>query len=313
LAPSQEELHAVPQLNDLVTDAGLNAFQQTAARWREDAATHPQNMALFYFAGHGFQRRRGGYQVMLLADVGDGVGASLKNAVDTYNLTEGMAPSIDLPYLARRQLYFIDACRLPTSDGYLYEKQDCTDVWDVPRLDPDMPDDRISTVFYTALPGTEAFAIPGEQTIFGKALMSCLEGGSAEQVNGRWCVTIDALNRGLRHYLARLQEEYNISQDFRLSGLGAPIVIREFKTAPEVEVDLEISPHNRADGVQVSMSDFAQDRQFGPPLDPNPFRTSLQAGKYIVRARFAGAPADGDLIERIESVDPPYIRLTFQL
>lgn len=312
LAPSQEELNAVPELNDLVTDTGLNAFQQTAARWREDAAAHPQNMTLFYFAGHGFQRRRG-FQVMLLADIGDGVGASLKNAVDTYSLMEGMAPSIDLPDLARRQLYFIDACRLPTIDGYRYEKQDCTDVWDVPRLDPDIPDDRVSTVFYTALPGTEAFAIPGEQTIFGKALMSCLEGGSAEQVNGRWCVTIDALNRGLRHYLARLQKEYNISQDFRLSGLGAPIVIRELKTAPKVEVDLEVSPRDRADGVQVSMNDLEQEQQFGPPLDPNPFRASLHAGKYIVHARFVGAPADDVSVERIESVNPPYVRLSFEL
>lgn len=143
--------------------------------------------------------------------------------------------------------------------------------------------------------------------------MSCLEGGSAEQVNGRWCVTIDALNRGLRHYLARLQKEHNISQDFRLSGLGAPIVIRELKTAPKVEVDLEVSPQDRADGVQVSMYDLKQERKFGPPLDPNPFRTSLEAGTYITRARCAGTPTDGVCVERIESVNPPYVKLSFEL
>jgi hypothetical protein len=311
LAPSQDEVNAVSELKDLAVDARLDAFLEAAAGWRKDASSHADNMTLFYFAGHGFQRKRGD-QVMLLADVGSGIGSSLRNAVDTYSLMQGMVPSADFPQIGRQQLYFIDACRLAPIDAYRYEMQDCTRVWDVPAMDPDMPDDRASPVFYTALPGAAAYAIPGDQTIFGKALMWCLEGGSAERVEGNWCVTIDALPRGLRYVLGRLREEHNIEQDFRLDGFGEPIQLNRLEKVPDVDVDLEIRPSDQAHDVEIVADDLKHPRTFGPPLDPHPFRTSLRAGNYQLNVRVLGGPGRPP-VTQLEKVEPPYSRLVVDL
>jgi hypothetical protein len=300
LVPSDAELAASAELGDLAGDAALKTFLRVAQDWRDDVASNADNVAFFYFAGHGFQRKRGD-QVLLLEDVGDGAGGKLTNAVDTFSLVQGMAQSEENPDIAQRQFFFFDACRMQPRDAYKYESQPCTAVFDPPTL---TQDDRIVLEYNTAVPGAEAFAIRGEQTVFSKALLTAFAGAGAEEVGGRWCVTIDSLNRGLRYQMESLQNEYRRQQKFRVNGLGEDVVLCQLTGPPDVDVDLQVIPETAAARTAVTIDDLVRPEQaFGPPLDPQPFPVRLRAGQYFVTTR---RDATGPTRKQLEMVAPPH-------
>jgi hypothetical protein len=284
LVPAAADL-AVAELADSASDALLDTFLTAAADWRADAAENPESITFFYFAGHGLQRERGDH-VLLLENFADGVGGSkLKNAVDTFSLVQGMAPSKKYPRIARRQLYFFDACRMPLSDSAQLEEERCAAVFDRPKI---AKDDRVAPEYYTALPGMTAFAIPGAQTTFSKALLECLRGAAAEEVNDRWCVTLESLNRALGERLGAVVKEYEEKQMFRLDGWSENVILRYLDEPPDVDVEFEFVPDAAAPSAEVTVNDLQRPAvTYGPPLHPHPFPASLRAGDYVVSARVA--------------------------
>ena len=86
-------------------------FLTAAAEWQSDAAADTRNICLFYFSGHGVQRKSSD-SVLLLEDFGDHRGGMLRNAVDLDTIFHGMAHSSEQPKIAKTQLYFVDACRV---------------------------------------------------------------------------------------------------------------------------------------------------------------------------------------------------------
>jgi Caspase domain len=317
LSPAADELEDVDQPEQGASDVTLKSVLEAAKGWREDAASCSDNVTLFYFAGHGLQRKRGDDHVLILEDFGDGIGGKLKNAVDTLSLIEGMAPSEDYPDIARRQFYFFDACRMPSNEAYKYEDQLCTPVFDTPTL---QEDDRVVPTYQTASPGMAAFAIPGEQTLFSKALLRCLRGGGAEKLEGRWCVTVASLYRGLEHHMAVLEKEYKARQRFFMNNVSENVVLHCLAHPPSVDVDFEVVPEHLAPKFEVKVNDLhLPEATFGPPLDPYPFSACLKAGEYVVTSRVVEPPSKGkpprdDVVaQRIESVAPPRQKWLFEV
>jgi hypothetical protein len=288
------------------TDARLMAFLTAAKDWRDDAANHRDNVAFFYFAGHGFQRRRGANQVLVLADIGDGIGGLLKNAVDTNSLVQGMAPCNERLEMARRQVYFYDACRLPPVDGFKFEEQECTKVFDVPTI---RQDDRLVIEVRTTLPGMTAWAVPDDQTLFSKALLKCLDGGAAEDSAGPWRVTIDSLARGLPYHLDAVAKAFETDQVVVVDGLGKPLTLGTLKGPPLVDLTIEVSPGADATEAAIVADDFTDKIKFGPPILPNPLNASIRGGKYVVTGDLSGVATH----PQIEHVLPPYATWNLRL
>src|SRR4051794_30773250 len=68
VSPTEGERRYIKsKTNQKLTGATLTHFNEYVQRWRNDALTNPKNMTLFYFAGHGVQRRSQDH-VMLLQD-----------------------------------------------------------------------------------------------------------------------------------------------------------------------------------------------------------------------------------------------------
>ena len=80
--------------------------------------------------------------------------------------------------MARTQLYFFDACRTLPSEILKYDELNAETIWDLPRPDPEdkYVDTRFAPMFYTCVPGSEAFGIEGIGSVFGEALLLCLKG-----------------------------------------------------------------------------------------------------------------------------------------
>jgi hypothetical protein len=210
LSPSPGELQGASIHSAEALAATRENFRQEALRWREDCAGARDNIALFYFAGHGVQRTRSD-AVLLMSDFAGGGGNPLYNAVDVNNLFGGMAPTVERPEMARTQLWFIDACRGFPAAFDNFERLNASEVFEVMLSDRD---DRCAPIYFGALPGSDAYSLSGTQTLFVKALFESLRDAGGERVGGqpRWFVTVGSLLRGMQAVIQELNDEQGSDQ-----------------------------------------------------------------------------------------------------
>lgn len=285
-------------------------FVLDAGSWRDCARASNGEMTLFYFAGHGVQRRQKD-AVLLMDDFGDrGAGGSLTNTVDIHDLVNGMAPPVGLGIVANQQVYFVDACRMPSADFKQSEWMRVPSLWDI---DESGRDDRSAPVFYATIPGATAYALPGEQTLFSTALFDCLDrfGAVAPSVGDddqRWRVTSWSLVQRLGDAIARVNEELGGDQAFAPDGqFTTPIVIGYLPEPPEVDVLLTLDPATAATGFGLEIEDEVGNLVPPTPIapiHPHPHTMRLRAGTY----RFVGRPQAGSPFQqfvRNKPVDLP--------
>ncbi|MCY1021353.1 caspase family protein [Pyxidicoccus sp. MSG2] len=323
LSPSATELAKTPDMAKDAERATLANIQRAAEAWREEAKQHRSNMTLFYFAGHGLQRTRGDH-VLLLDEFGESPARRLGHGLISSDLVDGMAPIPGRADIARTQLYFFDACRTATSEMRHYDKLPAGHLWDVEGLgsEAEFDDDRLSPVFFTCVPGSLAYAIPGQETVFGKALLECLEGGAGvfNPDEQKWAVTTGSISRSLAKHLVRINQYYGVNQMFRVSNLGPDAVIHYLDAPPKVPVDITLTPPEARPYTRMRISD-AEDEEvltLGAPV-PEAHRELLSAGNYIVKTavdtQADGAPVGQCLLprSRIYSVEPPAASMPVQV
>lgn len=302
LSPTPEEIASRPSLATAGLPATRDSLIREALAWREDCTTDRENIALFFFAGHGVQRSRAD-AVLLTSDFAEAGGNPLLNAVDVNNLFGGMAPSVKRQQMAETQLWFIDACRGFPEEFDDFERLAATEVFEVVRPDVDK---RCAPIYFGALPGTSARSIIGDATIFSKALLRCLNGGAGCRLPGstQWIVTVGSLLRGLQLMVGELNAKEGADQEVFDGGQtprqDTPIVALE--GVPDVEVRIELHPPAAASRVALSVQRSDGTSVSVPsPLDPNPFPDRWPAGVY----RVAAAPPECGIVSDLWPVMPP--------
>lgn len=308
LAASNEELKKEPALVGLLDDPRFESFMQQAHTWREMASTHADNITLFYFAGHGAQRSRRDH-VMLLHDFGEGIGGLLSKAVDTNQLINGMARTPRFPEMAQTQLYFIDACRIRPRVFQNYEEMPTGSLWDVPTLAEE--DNRIIPIFYTAKPGRMSFGIRGDQTIFSKALLQCLNGGAAVRHYGDgsqpvWQISAHSLISAIGSHIDTINRAVRGNQECQADGLGRDVSLCRLDGPPLVRVLIVVDPSEALSLTKVTVIDeedqLILDRH---PLHPHPYSDRFPAGDYTLAARIVPSTPGYRDSKRLVPANPP--------
>jgi Caspase domain len=307
VSASAKEVEVEPALAGFGGDPTSAELLRVAKDWREDVASHRDNVATFYFAGHGIKETKDNV-ILVLKDFGDGVGGALRNAVDTDSLREGMAPTEARPNIARRQLYFVDACRTYPASLRNFAQLDWTRVFDVEFTE--LADDRKDPVFFAAVPGSTAYGLDGEPTLFSQALFTCLDGGAGilAEIEGeeRWHVTISSLSRALGTVLDGLNEDEGADQEFDTGGSwrapDAPVVYLE--TPPEVNVRITLEPSEAVTNIRLEVLDRTGQVLATPnPLEPHPYECRWPAGYYAFNAY--PAPPGQPSVDVLRQVFPP--------
>ncbi len=314
LTPSDGEIQFEPSEEGLWDRASLDSFIDIAAEWRDDARSHPDNITLFYFAGHGVQRARGD-QLILLEGFASGKGGTLVNAVETSNLLDGMAPSQEQKNIARTQLYFIDACRITPKEFLKHDWMGGTPIWS-PLIEGE--DDRVACVFYTTVPGQKAYAPEGDQTIFSRALISCLNGGAAVQSDEDsdvWHVTANSMNERLQFEIDQVAADTEVNQQFRSSGIGPRVVLHRLEGPPPVNIVVQVQPEQAKDYARIEVVNDEDETVLDlEPFYPHPYSDTLAAGYYRVRARIQPpTPPYVDRRSRTWQVRPPRAQLALKV
>jgi hypothetical protein len=289
LLPSNDEINAEPRLRAYATPWTTGDVLANAAAWRDDASASRANVTLFYFAGHGVQRNIGD-SVMLLPGFGRGVGGTLTDAIDTVNIAAGMAPTATRPNIAQTQLYFVDACRVLPEQFRQFERMPTTPVFD---LELNSRDDRRAPIFYAAIPGTLANGLRGEQTLFSKALLECLNGAAAEATeedergNVKWRVSVHSLDRALEATIMALNAKLGADQEYALGGSQRDADICYLDGPPDVEVTVHIDPRQAVDFGTLEIRDFRDQLVLAlSPIIPYPWKKALPAGNYNINVLF---------------------------
>lgn len=144
--------------------ATLDGVEEAFEAWYERCDSHPGNVAMLFFCGHGVQVGRGP-QALLLQDTGENVRDYFRNAVDLHSLVEGMEHN-----RARIQCFFIDACGFAPEE--LFERGDlCATQLVVP---PRRPRARDRIVIHSTRAGARAHGPMGGVTRFTDAVLRAL-------------------------------------------------------------------------------------------------------------------------------------------
>ncbi|MEP7302783.1 MAG: caspase family protein [Caldimonas sp.] len=287
LSPSVLE----PDAAGVAQRATMENFELAANTWREAARSHRDNIALFYFAGHGLIRNTTEKaQVLLLEEFGSKPHKILSSGVEMANVVNGMASLSELDPMARMQLYFIDACRSFPDTLTAYQEQQGSTIWDIPAVDPKVPykDDRLAPVIYTAEPGATAFGVEGTGSVFGEALLASLDGGAGryDEASQQWTVSLASLTQALPEQLAITNRKYDTQQMVRFSDIGPDALLRTLDQAPLVEVTITVEPvvSRPLTGVSVANADDVSVIEVAAPF-PEMHRDHIAAGNYRVTAQ----------------------------
>jgi len=310
LCPTEAEIQVEPALKDLSLAWGLDEVVAEASAWRADASTSRNHITFFYFAGHG-ARRSAHDSVMILPEFAKpNSGGVLARCIDTQTIRDGMVPSELTPDIARTQMYFVDACRIEPDQFEKFRKLPTFGVFDAEA--DNIVDDRQAPVFYAALPGTAAVGLKGKDTLFSRALLSCLRGAAGEAMdedangNVRWRVSVNSLNKSLPKVIEDLNIQCGTQQDYE-PGACKDVTVCELPSAPPVGFTLELDPPGAAQFATLDVRDYKGDPAFqmAPPIQPHPLPRTLPAGQYSFKVNFDPQTAPFQNFQRIWPVLPP--------
>jgi len=309
LSPTSEEIASQPELDCLADAATLDNFLREAKYWRDDAANDPQNVTFFYFAGHGAQQTKDD-AVILFEDFGDGIGGPLHRAVDVGNIHKGMAASKAFPNIAQTQFYFIDACREFLTSFRNHEPNQASQVFEVQL--PNEEDQRNAPIFFASVPGSKAYALSGQQTLFSQALLNCLnnDAGDFKEIDGqdRWFVSVHSLSEALSKLLIGDDLPSTPDQEIVVGGLVRDTIITYLDQAPLVKVSLEVDPPSAVGltRLEILNDEGAPGPSLPFPLQPHPYDCVWPAGFYTIRAVITPPdPRYADVPGHARAVMPP--------
>jgi hypothetical protein len=288
--PTDLDTPTGPQAVEAPTHAAVRAGFE---RWYERCDAHPDNVALFFFSGHGCAK--GGSQFLLLEDVGESPLRFFANSIDLDDLVDGMASC-----RARTQCYFVDACR-NVPDELLTMSTIQTEPLIQSYLTAEFRD---APVVLSTARGDQAFGIPGGCTLFTLALMQALGGSAAEQPrHGCWEVTTDRL----APTIDRLLTWHGPSpQSTVVQGSFGRRPIRRLKGEPHVPFRLGCDPREALAAAELSLIQPYPDR-VARRRAPKPeiWEDGVLAAHYRMHALFsAGDFADG---AELLAIYPPYL------
>ena len=287
LSPSQAEIAADANLSSAQAAGSflpctLQNVQKAAEQWRNAAAVDPGEMTWFYFGGHGVQRSKND-AVLLLEDFGQGFGGALQHAIDVNTLFNGMAPSASRSDIARRQIYFVDACRMIPKEFKKIETQNPSQVF---LVELSGQDDRRAPIFFATVSGATAEGFKAKPSLFTEVLLQCLNGSAGKPVdddrgNVLWMVTSGSMPNAMRTFFDEWRRYGRVDQAFTVGGLvPEEVPLRTLPGPPQVEVLVDIDPDVARNLASLNVTETATLTSM--PLRPPgpPFEVRWPAGIY---------------------------------
>ncbi|MDC2960394.1 caspase family protein [Streptomyces gilvifuscus] len=280
------------------SEATIDSIRKRFSMWLTRSAENPDNVAVFYFCGHGVQ---GDGQFLLASDFNKFAETPFSHAFDfdeTRIALHQRGP--------RTQWMIIDACRVDCA------RRPPTGVQ--PLADPELFAANVCQNEMTLrMPmSDQTGARAGQVSFLTQALIRALDGQAATtDENGEWVVRMDGIRRSIDTLLKQELDLLILSRGVESISLGDAILYRLSEAPlarlivrcmpPEATARTAVScvPHDMAAHSSIAGRHLTQpDTVKG--IHGQEWRIDLQAGVYTVRAE-----CDQRAVSRTQSVLPP--------
>jgi hypothetical protein len=302
LSEAEPEAFVLPdeQAQIDVEPARMSAVRNAFDRWLKRCQAHPDNLAMFYFCGHGAQISDD--HLLLLEDYGRNAKAPFRGAIDFNQMWRGFSGEV-----AGHKCFFPDACSnvsindqdirdtgaegfLPTTTNYRFAKN--------------------LTVIRAAVEGSSAYGQENKESRFVQALVDCLNGRGAIKRANRWVITNQSLTLPLSIAMGEINEdESGIAQVHSPEVNRGEVLLQVPKATPQVPVVIEFDPSDAIDAVQLKLVSVKNakwklvypDPQGGSQLINSRWMPGrMPSGFYRLAAQFQNKPyraIEDDLID----------------
>lgn len=260
-------------LTQLIAPATWDNYETSVFAWKQRANSCSENVAIFYFCGHGMGDGVNTY--LLMSDAGKSA-KLLRHAANVRALRLAMGSCSAL-----KQIYLIDACR--TIDLALVMDPYDSDQSGLPEPDILEIFKGANPVLFSARIGEQAFGTPGQVSVFTEALLNGLNRCAVFRPHGlHWAVSPHQLQVAI----AALMDDFSGTEQCPADGIsGKGFQIHVLTKAPEVVVDVYLS-NKAANGMADISYTSAGNRVIRPDLS-HPWRTFVPDGQCLVEATFA--------------------------
>ena len=264
-----------------------NAFQD----WRARCEKCPDNIALFYFCGHGLSK---GAQFLLPEDFGNPTWNQWENCIDFDAMRVGM---VSVP--VETQLFFADACR-ETPFTMLSNLQIrgytpvTANVYDAVNC---------SAAYYATGEGRQAHGPDDDVSYFGRAVILCLNGVGALNRQNKWIVDSYQLASALGHVMYYLKRRHDLALTCNPNVTGMALIHEA--AGPRVAVTLECTSQGANNAAEFILQN-GQKQIHSPAGDPKPFFAELDGGDWQVQVCFPGGQYTDPPVMNCKMAPPVY-------
>lgn len=247
-------------------------FEKSAKAWFDRASSDPDNVAVFYFCGHGLGD--GITTQLLLSDYGAST-EPLRHAINFNAFRMAMHAC-----KAMNQIFFVDACRVVNSrlliDPFSLGQSG------LGRVNPTKMFRGSNPVMFAARVGAQAFGNQNEVSDFTTALLAAMtKHGVRRNKRYEWAVSPQALQLAV----AALMEDFSGTSHCQTDGLsGQGFDLHLLDADPEAVVLVSFAPAHRHVGAQLraSCGTIMREREGSD----HPWRTTLPVGNSEISATF---------------------------
>jgi len=247
--------------------------------WAKRAASHPDNLAVLYFCGHGVSFAAG--QLLLCRDFATGPDTDYQASINLANLTAALATRPP-----GEQLILVDCCREPQDVA-----QSIVTKVGLGRspIDPKTGLERSSTRLSAHTSTSEmsrAFGRRTGLTFFAEALIKALNGGGVQSDMGEWVGTI-GLQAALAAYILRAARSAKVEQEPEIYRYARFKLHKPKIVAVPLHIICEPSSAIHDGGTFQVMPKGGVSTSFKPPLDGDGLWSPVLApDEYRVDAKF---------------------------
>jgi hypothetical protein len=202
-----------------------------AGDWADRLRSNKENMALFYFCGHGVSV--GEQAALLLSDFGE-PRHEYRGAIAVDELIGTMRNS-----RAIRQAYLFDCCRTRADTLYLNEPRIGTRIVHQTAFDRGHAESAQQFVLFPTIDGEEAFGAADQPSAFTSALIDALDFAAADLKSGAWRTSTAGLHAAIDQLIGyrvppqlrtRSKPTAVDSTVFYLNDVGPPATAKSFVT-----------------------------------------------------------------------------------
>ncbi|MGH2664771.1 caspase family protein [Flavobacterium sp.] len=261
---------------NVVEPAIRNNISDAYWRWKDKCDTHEDNVALFFFCGHGLEKA--GEQYLLAEDFGENP-RSPWDGTFAFDMTRRAFSTCK----AKTQIFMVDSCRQVTGDML------STGIPMNPIEAPNLlaRDCKYSLVQKAAATNEQAYGKVNEASFYTKAIIKALEGNAADNDSGNfWKVTTGTLAAKMNMFLQAECASEGYAQRC-ISTINDVTTLIHLNKPPEVPFSITCDPEQALKHAVLSYQELNTNEKDSRQPESGPWNVNVSAGLYMVEASFA--------------------------